>query len=138
MTWIARASDRKTVRRAVGTRCQAVTENDFLLLGEKVLDISPHGMLVESEREPAIGEEVIVSFRAPGTGVWMDAEATVARVIRGRRSSDRARGVGLAFSRIDPLAHSILRESLRGHPPPVPARGLRKDYARSVRHILRY
>lgn len=138
MTWIARASDRKTVRRAVRSRCQAVTENEFELLGEEILDLSPHGMLVKSEREPSIGEEVIVSFRAPGTGLWMDAEATVARLVRGRRSGDRSRGVGLVFRRLDTVSHRILAESLRGSPPPVPARGLRKDYARSIRHILRY
>lgn len=138
MTWIARASDRRSVRRAVGTRCQAVTESEFELLGERVVDISAEGMLVESDREPAIGEEVIVAFRAPGTGQWLDAEATVARVVRGRRQGDRCRGVGLSFKPLDAVSRSILSESLRGHPPPVPGRGLRKDYARSIRHILRY
>ncbi len=138
MTWIARASQRKTVRRAVGTVCQAVTEEGFRLLGERVLDLSAEGMLLSSDQEPELGADVIVSFRAPGTGIWLDAEAEVARIVRGRRRSDRARGIGLRFRSLDRVARAVLDASLRGHPPPVPARSVRKDYARTVRAIRDY
>lgn len=135
MTWIARASQRMTVRRAVGTVCQAVTEEGFQLLGERALDLSPEGMLLESEVETAVGADVIVSFRAPGTRIWLDAEATVARIVRGRRRADRACGIGLRFRSFDDVSRAILGASLRGRPPPAPARAVRKDYARTIRVI---
>lgn len=135
MTWIARASQRRTVRRAVGTTCQAVLDEGFTLIGHRALDLSAEGMLLASDREPPIGAEVIVSFRAPGTGIWLDAEAIVARIVRGRRRTDPSRGVGLRFQRLDSVTRAILDGSLAGKPPPVPARKVRKDYARTVRSI---
>lgn len=135
MTWIARASQRETVRRAVGTVCQAVVEEGFSLIGERALDLSLDGMLLASDREPEVGTDVIVAFRAPGTGIWLDAEATVVRIVRGRRRSDPARGIGLRFRRLDSVSRAILDGSLAGRPPPVPARLVRKDYARTVRTI---
>lgn len=135
MTWIARASQRKTVRRAVGTVCQAVVEDGFRWLGDRALDLSPEGMLLETRDEPPIGAEVIVTFRAPGTRCWIDAEATVARVVRGRRRGDRTRAIGLRFRHLDAVSQAILSGALAGHPPPVPGRFVRKDYARTVRTI---
>jgi hypothetical protein len=135
MAWIARASQRRTVRRAVGTVCQVVVEEAFALLGERAIDLSTEGMLLESEHEPTVGADVIVSFRAPGTRIWLDAEATVARIVRGRRRADRARGIGLRFRGMDAVSRAILHATLEGRPPPVPARQVRKDYARSIRTI---
>ena len=135
MTWIARASQRKTVRRAAQTVCQAVVAEGFSLVSERAIDLSIDGMLLASDHEPEVGTEVIVSFRAPGTGIWLDAEATVARIVRGRRRSDPARGIGLRFRGLDSVSRAILDGSLAGRPPPVPARLVRKDYARTVRSI---
>ena len=135
MTWIARASQRRTVRRAVGTACQAVVEEGFSLIGERAIDLSVDGMLLASDHEPDVGTEVIISFRAPGTGIWLDAEATVARIVRGRRRGDPARAIGLRFRGLDSVSRAILDGSLAGKPPPVPARLVRKDYARTVRTI---
>lgn len=138
MTWIARASQRRTVRRAVGTVCQAVTEEGFRLLGEQAIDLSTEGMLLASELEPELGADVIVSFRAPGTRLWIDAEAKVARIVRGRRRGDRARGIGLRFGELDAVSRAILTATLHGRPPPAPARPIRRDYARTVRYIGDY
>jgi len=129
------AKDRDGVRRAVATVCQVVTEERFELLGERALDLSPDGMLLETAAEPRIGESVFVSLRAPGTQLWIDAEATVARIVRGRRGSDRTQGVGLRFRKMDRMYRAVLQESLRGFPPPLPGRFRRKDYASTVRAI---
>jgi hypothetical protein len=132
-----RAMERRTVRRAVATDCQVVTDTPFELIGERAIDLSRDGMLVVSDASPALGEELIVSFRVPGTRLWLDAEAEVARVLRGRRALDRARAVGLRFTRMDTLTRAVLDGSLVGRPPPVPARRARRDYARTVQMIHR-
>jgi len=116
---------RRIVRRAVRARCQAVRLDDFRLVGERVLDVSPLGMLLAADREMQIGDDVVVSFQLPDGDEWFDAEARVARVIEGWRPWDPGYCVGLRFTSIDLDARMSLREKLRGLPPPVPARPLR-------------
>ncbi|HEY2511866.1 MAG TPA: PilZ domain-containing protein [Polyangiaceae bacterium] len=127
------ASQRRTLRRAVRVDCQVVRERDFKLLGDWALDLSPMGMLVVTRDEVLTGEEVIVSFPIPRTRVIVDAVATVARVVHGRRPSDRhRRALGISFDALEPEASKLLRASLRHIPPPVPSRAPRIDYAASV------
>ncbi len=116
---------RKILRRALRTRCQAVAMDGFRLIGDRVLDLSPHGMLVAADAEIAAGEEMVVSFQMPETGEWIDAEAKVARVIEGWRPFDPGYAMGLQFTQIDLDARLKLREQLQGVPPPVPTRSLR-------------
>ena len=67
------------------------------------------------------GEPVTVSFMAPFSRIWVDAEATVARVVHGRRPSDRgAMALGLSFHNIDEAARALLRRNLADLPPPLP------------------
>lgn len=117
---------RRAVRRAVPTQCQAVALAEFQLLGERVVDLSPVGMLVRCVRTPRVGDDVVVSFKAPGLddGLWLDAEAVVARLIRGFRSSDRGICVGLRFTYFEKTARNELLARLAGFPPPVPQRRL--------------
>ena len=68
------------------------------------------------------GDSLIVSFKATELGIWFDAEATVARVIRGRRPKDRGRCVGLSFTRFDAVSRLLLRGHLRRTAPPLPQR----------------
>lgn len=124
--------ERRMVRRALRTDCHAVAEDGFRFLGEQALDLSEGGLLLRSDREAEIGETVLVSFKVPGGRTWVDAEATVARVVRGHRRGDRGRAYGLHFQQIAPLDRAILAGSLEGAPPPPPARDLRRDYAGSV------
>ena len=85
MPLFIRKNERREVRRAISMMCQIVRERDFRLVSEKALDVSPDGMLVATDVELEPGENVFVSFRATDLGLWFDTEASVARVIRGRR-----------------------------------------------------
>ena len=76
-----RRNDRHEVRRALGLSCQIVRERDFRLIADRAVDLSPDGMLVPTEHDLAIGESVIVSFKATSLGLWFDTEASVARLV---------------------------------------------------------
>jgi len=129
---LVHASQRAAVRRAVPVECQVVRERDFKLVGRWGLDISSDGMLVVSDARVLTGEDVIVSFRVPRTHHWIDCEATVARVVHGRRPTDRARGLGLEFQTLDADTRWAIRSTLRSIPPPLPAREPRVDYAATI------
>ena len=99
--------------QAVGLTCQVVRERDFRLVADRALDLSPDGMLVSSEHDLVVGESLIVSFQATQLGLWFDSEASVARIIQGRRDGDRGAGIGLSFSTLDRVKRLILRGHLR-------------------------
>jgi c-di-GMP-binding flagellar brake protein YcgR len=123
------ACDRGSSRRAVRVHCQVVREHDFKLLGETAVDLSTEGMLLLSEAPVRTGEEVVVTFRVPGTDRWIDACATVARVVHGRRHGDPGRAIGLRFDGLDSADKRTLRWALRRIPPTFPSRSVRIDYA---------
>lgn len=135
--FLTRMPERRGVmRRGVQLGCEAVAEEGFRVLGERTLDVSPEGMLLETRGAYArIGEEVIVSFRPPTSRVWIDAVAKVARIVKGRRRGDRAQAIGLRFVEMDGADRAILAAKLIGHPPPVPGRQAPIDYASVVRRI---
>jgi hypothetical protein len=135
---IREARQRGILRRAVNLHCQAVAEDGFRLIGHRLLDLSPEGALVQSISEADVGESVVLAFPAPGGFSWIDAEARVARVIRGRRHGDRGPCVALRFERLDPVDSAVLRGSLHGLPPPAPGRDVRRDYAATVASIMRW
>src|SRR6202041_1708634 len=91
MSILGPVSQRRTIRRAVRVDCQVVGERDFKLLGEGSFGLSPDGMLVATSHVVLTGEELIASFSVPRTRVIIDAPATVARVVHGRRPTDRHR-----------------------------------------------
>lgn len=127
---------RGSLRRGVRLRCELVDERAFRLVGRRALDLSPDGMLVECDtRGVTVGDPLLLSFRAPGTALWLDTTARVARVVRGRRPGDRGRCLGLSFDGLTRAERTLLAESLRGVPPPIPARAIRRDYAETIRRI---
>jgi hypothetical protein len=129
---LVHAQQRRILRRSVRVDCQVVRERDFKLIGSRGVDMSPMGMLVMAQERVLTGEPVIVSFRLPMSGWWFDAEATVARVVHGRRPGDLGRCFGLSFEAIEPDVQAYLRRALRNVPPPLPMREPRIDYAASV------
>jgi hypothetical protein len=135
MMWVQDARDRRSVRREVRAECQVVADDGFRLLGIRTLDLSEQGMLLHSSASVALGETVYVAVKAPNTIEWVDAEAEVVRLVRGRRTTDGRCGIGLRFVHMDALDRAILSGSLYELPPPIPARGVRKDYAEAVRAI---
>jgi hypothetical protein len=119
---LSRSVHRRTFRREVMLSCQVVRERDFRLVGSLALDMSTEGMLVLTGERILTGEDMLVSFRAPRTGEWFDLDATVARVLHGRRPGDRGRCLGLSFHRMPESATMSLFENLRGLPAAVPHR----------------
>jgi len=135
MTLFVRRNERREMRRAVSVPCQIVRERDFRLVSDRALDLSPDGMLVASRCDVEPGEALLVSFQATELGLWFDSEARVARVVRGRRPSDRGEAIGLAFSTLSRVQRFILRGQLRRVPPPVPRRPQRIDWSATVRSL---
>ena len=119
--WSLRASRRGSSRREVTLPCQAVRENDFSLIGERTCDLSIEGMLLPLRRPALTGDSLVVSFQIPG--MWIDCEATVARIVHGRRPSDEGPAVGLRFERMEPTARAALSGFLHGRRSPLPRRG---------------
>lgn len=68
------------------------------------------------------GEPVLVSLQFPETGEWLDAEATVTRVVHGRRPGEWARRLGLEFDDLDETTKLLIERKLRTTPP-APPRG---------------
>lgn len=117
---------RRALRRAARLECQAVELERFHLIGDRVLDVSPLGLLLACDAEATPGDRVIVSFKAPGQDApWLDAEAEVARVVQGYRTDDPGYCAGLRFTYFDRPSRNELLTRLAGLPPPVPARAVR-------------
>jgi len=119
----ARASRRVSTRRGVTLPCQAVRERDFKLIADRTLDISVDGLLLPMAEDDRVltGETLIISFPIPG--MWIDAEASVTRVIHGRRPGDEGAACGVLFDVMSPSARAALAGYLHGKPPPLPRRG---------------
>jgi hypothetical protein len=116
---LSRQLHRQTFRRGVLLSCQVVREHDFKRIAYLGLDLSTEGMMVKTDDRVLTGEELIVTFRAPFGRRWFDAQATVARVIHGRRPGDTGRALGLQFHGHDAAWKNDLFGHLRG----LPARG---------------
>jgi hypothetical protein len=129
------ASERRALRRAAYFECQVVREQGFVLVGQRGIDLSPDGMLLVTSAPAVIGEELIVTFRVPGSGRWVDTLATVARIVRGHRRGDHGRGLGLAFDPLSSDDNRLVRSALRRSPPTFPARPMRIDYAATAAMI---
>jgi hypothetical protein len=130
---LVHAHQRRALRRGIRVDCQVVRERDFRLIGSRGVDLSPAGMLVMAQEPALTGEPVIVCFRLPRSAYWFDAEATIARVVHGRRPGDLGRCLGIEFDDLDVDAKAFLRCALQTVPPPLPMRERRIDYAATVR-----
>ncbi len=137
--FLVAAAERRSVRRYVRLECEVVRERGFRLLGRRALDLSATGVRVVALDEAERGESVILTFRAPGTEAWIDAEGTVARVVRGRRASDHgpslAIELGTPDAPHDATLRSVLVRALPKLPPALPRRSPRIDWASTVRRI---
>jgi hypothetical protein len=111
-----------------------VRERDCRVVARRGMDLSSKGMLVRSEARVLTGEPVFVAFRVTvGATVYaFDVQATVARVVHGRRPGDAGHCLGLEFEGLDGEAERLLRAALQRVPPPLPMREPRIDYAASV------
>jgi hypothetical protein len=127
------ANRRKARRHAVRMACQVVRERDFRLISDTALDLSMSGMVAVAAhwvfgQSILTGDRFIVSFQLPRSPFWVDVEATVTRVARGRRRGEDAPTLALEFDPM-PLAMMLrMRRALRRWPPspPQPRPGRRR------------
>lgn len=112
----------RPLRYTVRIPCQVVRERDFRLVADTVENLSLAGMLVTPAAPVLTGERLIVSFRLPRWGIWVDAEAVVARVMHGRRTGEHSRSLGLQFEVLDDVARFALECHLRSVPCAPPGR----------------
>lgn len=126
---------RTAFRRFVRIDCQVVREHDFLLVADLALDLSTTGMLVRSCGARLLtGEELLVAFRPPRCNVWIDAQATVARVVHGRRPGDNTGlSFGIEFHGMEKQHEALLFEKLRGMSRPDAMRPPRPLVPRALR-----
>jgi PilZ domain len=111
---------RQSSRHTVKIDCQVVRERDFSLIADRVLDLSTSGAMVGPADPALTGERIIVSFRIPRSTVWVDAEATVSRVVHGRRPGEFSRSLAIEFDQLEALPRFMLEEALRVVPPAPP------------------
>lgn len=106
----------RSPRFSVRIPCQLVRMRDFRLVGRTIADLSEEGALIDATTAVLTGEPLLVSFRAPFSGRFIDADAVVARVVHGRRTGDLRQSFGIHFTGLTPEAHRLLREGLWGLP----------------------
>jgi len=111
---------RSSSRHTVKIECQVVRERDFRLLADRTVDLSATGALVGPADPALTGERILVSFRIPRSSVWIDAEATVTRVVHGRRPGEFTRSLALEFDDLETLQRFTLKDALRSVPPAPP------------------
>jgi hypothetical protein len=89
-----------------------VRERDFKLVASEIVELSENGMLVRPEARVLTGDELLVSFMAPFSRIFIDAEAVVARVIHGRRLTDGEPALGISFQSLDEVSKALLVRNL--------------------------
>jgi len=122
-------NERRAARHAVPVECQVVREDDFTMLGGEGVDLSTCGMLLRSDAPAAVGEDVVVSLRIPGSEQWIDARGKVARVVYGRRFSDAGRALAISFEFAQEEQRRALEAALCAYPLVPASREPRVDYA---------
>jgi hypothetical protein len=135
---------RGEMRRRVRLACRVRRMDDWRLLGDRTLDLSPAGMLVLSDERVEEGLDLVVSFQATELPIWFDACAKITRVVEGRRPGDPGRALGVRFEALPAVSRLILRGYLRRKPPTLAqrdppldlARLTGIDYASEVQHLL--
>ena len=103
---------RRADRVRVEIGCQAVTEEDFALLGETIVDLSGSGCLLRAEGICAdVGERLIVSFKPPHSSIWIDAEATIVRLLNGK--DPRAPAFALSLEGLNGFEQEVLKGAIK-------------------------
>ncbi len=138
---------RREMRHSVRLGCRVRRIDDWRLLGDRTVDLSPQGMLVLSDESVDEGTGLVISFQATELPIWFDTCATVTRIVQGRRPGDCGRALGVHFDTLPAVSRLILRGHLRRlpltranrEPPPVMGRAndhAGVDYAAFLRPVL--
>ncbi len=131
---LAPATDRLALRRVVLLRCEVVSLARYQVVATEALDVSGTGLLVAAADVAEPNEPVLVHLFTGDDDIVAAAE--VARVISGMRRSDHGAAFGLRFTRVSTPRLGRLLRMLRGTPPPVPRRRIRRDYASTVHGMM--
>jgi hypothetical protein len=125
---------RRGVRRTYRGRCRAVRLGDLELVGTRILDLSPRGALVACDAEVRVGDELMMSFRAPWLGPHLLSVATVCRVVEGWRDGDPGYCAGVRFEP-ERRMRATLTDRLAMFPVVPASRRYPTDYAETVRRV---
>jgi hypothetical protein len=123
-------------RHIVRLPCQVVRERDFRLIADRLEDLSVTGLAVAPAEPVLTGEKVIVSFRLPHAGVWIDADACVTRVNHGRRPGEGRRCLGLTFDALKDTERAAIVCELAHTPPAPPGRSYRGEASDRITRVL--
>ncbi|HXX67062.1 MAG TPA: PilZ domain-containing protein [Polyangiaceae bacterium] len=135
---------RGEIRRALRFGCRVRRTDNLRIVGDRAVDLSPKGMLLLSDERLGCGTDLQVSFMSTDFPIWFDTQATMVRVVEGRRPGDSGRALGIRFDSLPSVARLILRGHLQRVPPTTPQRevplDLRQkrdpDYGRIVQDIF--
>jgi hypothetical protein len=123
-------------RHIIRLACQVVRERDFRLVADRVENLSLTGLAVSPADPVLTGEILIVSFRLPRVGVWVDTQARVTRVIHGRRPGEDQRALGLAFEDLEEDLEMAIAAELVRVPPAPPGRAKRDEPSDRLARVL--
>jgi hypothetical protein len=138
MRSLHRPSSRRSPRHATSIECQVVRLSDFRLVVDRIADISHEGMLVNPADPVLTGEPILVSFRVPNWGRWVDAEGTVTRVVHGRRPGDGPRCLGIELESLTDRERFVLDQAMRWMPVAPPRwRPDRRNMQHALRRLIR-
>jgi hypothetical protein len=134
---------RREMRRLVRLACRVRRMDDWRLMGDRTIDLSPQGMLLLSDERAEEGLDLVVSFQATELPIWFDTFARVTRIVEGRRPGDCGRALGVHFETLPAVSRLILRGFLRRLPVAPPQREMPidltlpiVDYASEVQCII--
>lgn len=130
------ATSARMPRHLLRLPCQVVRERDFRLIADRIEDLSVTGLAVSPAEPVLTGETLLVSFRLPHVGIWIDVEASVTRVNHGRRPGEDQRALGLQFEGISADATAAIARELCLTPPAPPGRAQRDEYGERITRVL--
>jgi hypothetical protein len=119
---ISRYVPRRPSRHAIKLGCQIVRERDFKLVSDELIELSERGALVVPKVPIITGDSLIVTFMAPFTRTFVDAEATVARIVHGRRIGDTGPLAGISIDGMDEACRALIKSQLTFLPVAAPRR----------------
>jgi hypothetical protein len=109
-------SSRRSIRRAVEIGCEVVTQSSVHV--ERMLDLSPRGARIRSRAETQRGQEILLTFVPPGAPRRVSALGTI------QHAQDGV--LGVQFFSLERIDEDTLGRHLRGLPPPIPKKNLRR------------
>jgi hypothetical protein len=115
MNSLASLCRRQAVRRWVRIEAEVVRAHDFVKVGGCIVDLSEDGLRARGDCASLdVGDEIVVAFRAPATGDWLERSGWVAHSADG--------SFGVVFEPGDEDDRVALADVLARLPPVIPRR----------------